>query len=218
MSSSMSKSKGSCGGDLDSSSATLARDMSLVVADGRQDLTPPLLSRSDSSAVLSASLDARLALLLLPVLVVFFFVGLLAAHIPDRKPPGDIGEVDLIVCFDAQKSPIRLVQRMGRTGRKRQGRIVVILAEGREERTYNQSQSNKRSVYKSIVGDQNRFHMYPSSPRMLPPGATTTHSISGQEVRPSQGGRGFVLRQPHGGGPQGILCRASGNPSGFTRS
>ncbi|KAH0620199.1 hypothetical protein JD844_020213 [Phrynosoma platyrhinos] len=46
----------------------------------------------------------------------------------------DIGEVDLIVCFDAQKSPIRLVQRMGRTGRKRQGRIVVILSEGREER------------------------------------------------------------------------------------
>lgn len=46
----------------------------------------------------------------------------------------DIGEVDLIVCFDAQKSPIRLIQRMGRTGRQRQGRIVVILAEGREER------------------------------------------------------------------------------------
>lgn len=46
----------------------------------------------------------------------------------------DIGEVDLIVCFDAQKNPIRLVQRMGRTGRKRQGRIVVILSEGREER------------------------------------------------------------------------------------
>lgn len=46
----------------------------------------------------------------------------------------DIGEVDLIVCFDAQKNPIRLVQRMGRTGRKRQGRIVVILAEGREDR------------------------------------------------------------------------------------
>lgn len=46
----------------------------------------------------------------------------------------DIGEVDLIVCFDAQKNPTRLVQRMGRTGRKRRGRIVVILAEGREER------------------------------------------------------------------------------------
>ncbi|XP_041121529.1 Fanconi anemia group M protein isoform X2 [Polyodon spathula] len=82
----------------------------------------------------------------------------------------DIGELDLIVCFDAQKSPIRLVQRMGRTGRKRQGRIVVILAEGREERTYNQSQSNKRSIYKTILGKSNSFHMYQSSPRMLPEG------------------------------------------------
>ncbi|XP_029530821.2 Fanconi anemia group M protein isoform X1 [Oncorhynchus nerka] len=82
----------------------------------------------------------------------------------------DIGEVDLIVCFDAQKSPIRLVQRMGRTGRKRQGRIVVILAEGREERTYNQSQSNKRKVYKSIVGNSHSFHMFPHNPRMLPDG------------------------------------------------
>ena len=45
----------------------------------------------------------------------------------------DIGEVDLIVCFDAHKSPIRLVQRMGRTGRKRSGRIVVIVTQGKEE-------------------------------------------------------------------------------------
>ena len=48
----------------------------------------------------------------------------------------DIGEVDLIVCFDAHKSPIRLVQRMGRTGRKRSGRIVVIVAQGKEEQVY----------------------------------------------------------------------------------
>ncbi|KAG7466449.1 hypothetical protein MATL_G00164880 [Megalops atlanticus] len=86
----------------------------------------------------------------------------------------DIGDVDLIVCFDAQKSPIRLVQRMGRTGRHRRGRIVVILAEGREERTYNQSQINKRSVYKSIVGKTNSFRMFPSSPRMLPEGVRPT--------------------------------------------
>lgn len=86
----------------------------------------------------------------------------------------DIGEVDLIVCFDAQKNPIRLVQRMGRTGRKRQGRIVIILAEGREERTYNQSQSNKRSVYKSIISNHGGFSMYADSPRMLPDGVNPT--------------------------------------------
>ncbi|XP_053366213.1 Fanconi anemia group M protein [Clarias gariepinus] len=86
----------------------------------------------------------------------------------------DIGEVDLIVCFDAQKSPIRLVQRMGRTGRHRQGRIVVILAEGREERIYNQSQSNRRSVNKCIMTNKQSFSMYPHSPRMLPAGVTPT--------------------------------------------
>ena len=37
------------------------------------------------------------------------------------------------MCFDAHKSPVRLVQRMGRTGRKRSGRIVMIMAEGKEE-------------------------------------------------------------------------------------
>ncbi len=41
----------------------------------------------------------------------------------------DIGEVDLIICYDAPKSPVRMVQRMGRTGRKRDGRIVVLLSE-----------------------------------------------------------------------------------------
>lgn len=37
----------------------------------------------------------------------------------------DCGEVDLIVCFDVtSKNPTRLVQRMGRTGRKRNGMVI----------------------------------------------------------------------------------------------
>ena len=51
----------------------------------------------------------------------------------------DIGEVDLIVCFDAHKSPIRLAQRMGRTGRKRAGRIVMLVTEGKEEQASNKN-------------------------------------------------------------------------------
>ncbi|NWI07711.1 FANCM protein, partial [Tichodroma muraria] len=81
----------------------------------------------------------------------------------------DIGEVDLIVCFDAQRSPVRLVQRMGRAGRRRRGRIVVILAQGREERTYNQSQCNKRSIHKAISGNKT-LRFYQHSPRMVPEG------------------------------------------------
>ena len=45
----------------------------------------------------------------------------------------DIGEVDLIICYDALKSPIRLVQRMGRTGRRREGKIIFLVTKGKEE-------------------------------------------------------------------------------------
>lgn len=42
----------------------------------------------------------------------------------------DIGEIDLILCFDSQGSPIRMLQRMGRTGRKRKGKIVLLMCKG----------------------------------------------------------------------------------------
>ena len=44
----------------------------------------------------------------------------------------DIGEVDLIICYDSGFSPIRMIQRMGRTGRKRDGKIIILLTEGKE--------------------------------------------------------------------------------------
>ncbi|XP_045918056.1 Fanconi anemia group M protein isoform X3 [Micropterus dolomieu] len=137
----------------------------------------------------------------------------------------DIGEVDLIVCFDAQKNPIRLVQRMGRTGRKRQGRIVVILAEGREERTYNQSQSNKRSVHKSIIGNKSGFHMYPNSPRMLPEGVKPTlhkmHITCGQFDHRESSRRSIRGRLSHSEGraslihPQNLIRQGSATSDGF---
>jgi Fanconi anemia group M protein len=69
-------------------------------------------------------------------LFLFLFLFLVKKVIVDFKEGGynvlvatcigeeglDIGEVDLIVCFDAQNSPVRMIQRMGRTGRKRAGR------------------------------------------------------------------------------------------------
>ncbi|NWR05311.1 FANCM protein, partial [Paradoxornis webbianus] len=102
----------------------------------------------------------------------------------------DIGEVDLIVCFDAQRSPVRLVQRMGRTGRRRHGRIVVILAQGREERTYNQSQCNKRSIHKAISGNKT-LRFYQHSPRMVPEGINPkVHKmfITAEKEEPSTSG------------------------------
>jgi ERCC4-related helicase len=48
----------------------------------------------------------------------------------------DIPDVDLIVCLDVSASPTRSVQRMGRTGRHRKGRVVYILSEGKEVEKY----------------------------------------------------------------------------------
>ncbi|CAG5134268.1 unnamed protein product, partial [Candidula unifasciata] len=84
----------------------------------------------------------------------------------------DIGDVDLIVCFDAHKSPIRLVQRMGRTGRKRQGRIVMLVTEGKEEQIYNQSLYSKKTIHKAILNAAKSLHFYPDNPRMLPSSVT----------------------------------------------
>jgi Fanconi anemia group M protein len=38
----------------------------------------------------------------------------------------DIMEVDLVICFDANVSPLRMIQRMGRTGRKNNGRVDIL--------------------------------------------------------------------------------------------
>ena len=83
----------------------------------------------------------------------------------------DIGEVDLIVLYDVARSPIRLVQRMGRTGRKREGRIVVLVTEGQEERVYNQSLVSKKNINKAILEKERLEHvLYNQAPRMVPLG------------------------------------------------
>ncbi|GER37833.1 ATP-dependent DNA helicase MPH1 [Striga asiatica] len=40
----------------------------------------------------------------------------------------DIMEVDLVICFDANISPLRMIQRMGRTGRKHKGRVDILFS------------------------------------------------------------------------------------------
>lgn len=62
----------------------------------------------------------------------------------------DIGEVDLIVNYDTLKSPIRMIQRVGRTGRKRTGRVVCLVSEGAEQNALNQSKQSERNLAKAL--------------------------------------------------------------------
>ncbi|CUM64765.1 uncharacterized protein PRCAT00002376001 [Priceomyces carsonii] len=46
----------------------------------------------------------------------------------------DIGEVDMVVCYDSTSSPIKNVQRMGRTGRKRDGKVLLLFSSNEESK------------------------------------------------------------------------------------
>ncbi|KRZ18478.1 Fanconi anemia group M protein [Trichinella zimbabwensis] len=81
----------------------------------------------------------------------------------------DIGEVDLIVCYDSPTSPIRLVQRMGRTARKREGEILILVTKGKEQNMQSHSESTKNRIHRAI-GARTNFTMYSSNPRMIPRG------------------------------------------------
>ncbi|XP_050937808.1 DEAD-box ATP-dependent RNA helicase FANCM isoform X2 [Cucumis melo] len=80
----------------------------------------------------------------------------------------DIMEVDLVICFDANISPIRMIQRMGRTGRKHDGRVVVLACEGSELKGYMKKQATSKSIKKHMQnGGINSFNFHASS-RMIP--------------------------------------------------
>lgn len=78
----------------------------------------------------------------------------------------DISEVDLIVNFDILKSPIRNIQRSGRTGRKRNGRVIFLVSEGQEERSYRESVTNTKKIARALQSNRNVFKFCPNNPMM----------------------------------------------------
>lgn len=82
----------------------------------------------------------------------------------------DVGEVDLIICFDiSQHSPTRLVQRMGRTGRKRDGHIIILVTDGREHETLKSTMARRDSLNSKIFNSSSIIpSLYEENPRMIP--------------------------------------------------
>lgn len=77
----------------------------------------------------------------------------------------DIAEVDMVIFYDLHKSLIRLIQRMGRTSRNREGKVVFLLCGKRENSTYNQCMSKIKSAYSSLEKNKknNKLTMCTSS-------------------------------------------------------
>lgn len=76
----------------------------------------------------------------------------------------DIGEVDLIICYDTTSSPIKNIQRMGRTGRKRDGQVILLFSSN-ESYKFQQAMDDYANLQKLISQD----HIdYQHSDRIIP--------------------------------------------------
>lgn len=65
----------------------------------------------------------------------------------------DIGEVDLIICYDfSTTSPIKMIQRFGRTGRKRNGYVIVLATKGEEKSKYFRALNRIKNLYSNLRG------------------------------------------------------------------
>ncbi|XP_036332915.1 uncharacterized protein LOC118744192 [Rhagoletis pomonella] len=82
----------------------------------------------------------------------------------------DVGEVELIVCFDINTTnPQRFIQRIGRTGRQKQGNVLLLVTEGREQQILKdvleqKEQTNAKILHSSVVTKS----LYKHSPRLVP--------------------------------------------------
>ncbi|MFW9895735.1 MAG: DEAD/DEAH box helicase [Candidatus Thorarchaeota archaeon] len=65
----------------------------------------------------------------------------------------DIAECDLVIFYDVVPSAIRSIQRRGRTGRKKEGKVYILMAEGtRDEGYYWAEKRKEKNMQDSLKG------------------------------------------------------------------
>ncbi|KAA0172092.1 hypothetical protein FNF27_06127 [Cafeteria roenbergensis] len=112
----------------------------------------------------------------------------------------DIGDVGLIVLFDASGSPVRTVQRIGRTGRQKAGEIVALVTPGAESAKFEAAFRKYRHVASALRSNASRFRMSDASPVMVPSGAGLVRKrMDVGELRMSQVAGAQVPSAPDGG-------------------
>lgn len=63
----------------------------------------------------------------------------------------DVPEVDLVIFYEPVPSAIRSIQRRGRTGRHKPGRVIILMAKGTRDEAYYWSSRNKEKVMVSLL-------------------------------------------------------------------
>ncbi len=68
----------------------------------------------------------------------------------------DVENCDLVVFYDNVPSAIRLIQRRGRTGRKREGKIVVLLTKGTADEMYHWISLRRKGTMGRLISASDR--------------------------------------------------------------
>lgn len=87
----------------------------------------------------------------------------------------DIAECDMVVFYDVVPSAVRSIQRRGRTGRKKEGKVIILIAEGTRDEGYywaekRKEESMNRNLKKlkdsdSLPKEQANLTQYLNTPR-----------------------------------------------------
>lgn len=65
----------------------------------------------------------------------------------------DIPSVDLVILYEPVPSEIRMIQRRGRTGRKKEGRMYILITKGTRDESYYWSSINKEKQMKKQLSN-----------------------------------------------------------------
>lgn len=68
----------------------------------------------------------------------------------------DIAECDLVIFYDVVPSAIRSIQRKGRTGRKKEGKVLILMAEGTRDEGYYWAEKYKEKNMKQSLREIRR--------------------------------------------------------------
>lgn len=97
----------------------------------------------------------------------------------------DIPSVDLIFFFDVVDI-IRAIQRMGRTGRARDGKVVILATEGKEFAKFTNEQKKYETLMNCLRVPGNHFQLEKRCPRIVPEGVTPVCQLALIEASPAE--------------------------------
>ncbi len=103
----------------------------------------------------------------------------------------DIKECNLVIFYEAVASAVRLIQRRGRTGRTRPGRVVVLVAKGTRDQGCYWSAIRKEAQMKELLKEMRKMSRDAARDRkqatlkdfMTPSSQKEQESVSAQSIR-----------------------------------